>query len=337
MKKSWYKIKAQAAADTDEVSILDYIGMWGVNAQDFLREVKALKAPNLRVVINTPGGSVIEGLAIFNGLRALGKTIEVKVLGVAASMGSYIAMAGDKIVMPANTMMFIHDPINAVYGNAEDMREMADVLDKFGDSIKGTYLKRWKDSEDKLNELMAAETWLTAEECLAYGLCDEVVDEIKAEAAFDVKELPEAARKVFEAAGATDADPDPAAAAAPSPLAVADIQAAAESAGVPQFAAIFALDAKLTTREALQARAAEAKQIVDLCALLQAAPEAYVKDGKAYAEVRDALAAQRAEASESTTIDTARASSSTNPAAPTTFNPIALWDDIRAVQKESYK
>lgn len=335
MKKSWFKIKAEAAADTDEVTILDYIGQWGVNAQDFLREVKALKAQNLRVVINTPGGSVIEGLAILNGLRALGKNIEVKVLGVAASIGSYIAMAGDKIVMPANTMMFLHNPINAVYGNADDMREMAEVLDKFGDVIKGTYLKRWKDSEAKLDEIMAAETWLTAEQCLEYGLCDEVVDEIKAEAAFDVEDLPEAVRKVFEtAAAAADTDPAPA---QPGALAVAEVTAAAEAAGVPQFAGIFALDPKLQTLAAVQARAAEAKQIVDLCALLKAEPQAYVAAGKSYGDVRADLTAKRAEQSETTVTDTARSSMSTNPAPSQGFNPIALWGEIRQVQKESYQ
>ena len=93
----------------------------------------------------------------------------------------------------------------------------------------------------------------------------------------------------------------------------------------------------LATREALQARAVEAKQIVDLCALLQAEPETHVRSGKGYAEVRNALAAQRAEASDGATVDTSRSSSSTNPANPVPFNPIALWNEIRAVQQESYK
>lgn len=319
MPKSWYSIKA-AAEGSDapaEVSILDYIGAWGVEARTFLSEFRALKASTVKVYINSPGGSVFEALAIFNGMRATGKTIEVHVLGVAASAASYIAMAGDKIVMPDNTFMFVHNPINGVYGNADDMREMADILDKIGASLTATYAKRWKGTEQALADALAAESYLTAAECLELGLCDEVTPAITAEAAFDVEALPEQLRAVFKAADPRTPEPPPT-------VAAADVEAACVAAGIQAHAGALALDATLTTREALAARVAEVSEIQALCRMTGRDGEVkqYVQARKTLADVRKALL--EAEAAADPHIDTAPKG---RPPAKPDFNPQSFWRD----------
>ena len=100
-----------AATDTEAtLEIYDEIGFWGVQAKEFITQLKGVKAPVLNVEISSPGGDVFAGIAIYNALKASGKEIVVKVMGMAASAASLIAMAGDKIVMPKNSFMMIHNP-----------------------------------------------------------------------------------------------------------------------------------------------------------------------------------------------------------------------------------
>jgi len=334
MPKSWFTIKAAAeGTDVAEVSILDYIGGWGVNAREFLAEFRALRASTVKVYINSPGGSVFEALAMFNGMRATGKTVEIHVLGVAASAASYIAMAGDKIVMPANTMMFVHNPINAVYGNAEEMREMADVLDKIGASLMATYMRRWKGEEQALKDLFAAESYLTAAECLEYGLCDEVTEEIMAEAAFDIEALPEAVRSVFKQAQARQ-EPEPAARVSP-----AEVEAAAAAAGVPQFAAILALDSTLDTLERVKNAAEAAAHVAALCKMTghEAKAADYVRARTPLATVSAELSKAMADASDAAHTDSAARAASLADRSPENIRPLALWAEIHALEKELQK
>lgn len=130
----------------------------------------------ITVNVNSPGGSVYEGVAIYNMLKRHNAHITVNVDGLAASIASVIAMAGDVVRMPENSMLMIHNAMTMQAGNADDMREAADLLDKVTGTIMTTYLEK----SDKINEatlkaLMDAETWLTAEEALHYGLIDEIV------------------------------------------------------------------------------------------------------------------------------------------------------------------
>ena len=137
----------------------------------------------LNVYINSPGGDVFAGQAIHSMLKRNKATINIHIDGLAASIASVIAMAGDTIHMPSNSMMMIHNPWSYAQGNAKDFRKMADDLDKIGLSIKETYLSKATDlKEEKLIELLDSETWLTAKECLDLGLCD-VIEEEKAIAA----------------------------------------------------------------------------------------------------------------------------------------------------------
>lgn len=132
----------------------------------------------LNVYINSPGGDVFAGQTIHSILKRNKAHINIHIDGLAASIASIVAMAGDTIYMPKNAMMMIHNPWTMAAGNAEDFRKMADDLDKIRESLIEAYLSKAKDMErDKLIELLDAETWLTAEECKEYGFCDEMEEE----------------------------------------------------------------------------------------------------------------------------------------------------------------
>jgi len=134
---------------------------------------------DINLYINSPGGNVFEGLAIHNMLKRHKAKVTVNVDALAASISSVIAMAGDVIRMPSNSMMMIHNALAGMVGNAEELRKMADDLERITNSTKETYLTKsnGKLTEDKLTELMDAETWLSAYEAVQYGLADEVLEE----------------------------------------------------------------------------------------------------------------------------------------------------------------
>lgn len=118
----------------------------------------------LEVHINSPGGSVVDGIAIFNYLVQHPAPVHVYVDGVAASIASVIAMAGDKIFMPANTLMFVHEPWVYTAGNADQLRSDAEGLDRMSEAITNSYARHLKGSSESIEALMKAETWLTAAE-----------------------------------------------------------------------------------------------------------------------------------------------------------------------------
>lgn len=186
--RSWFSIQAQAESDQADVLIYDYIGWGGVTAADFAKELKAITAKTITVRINTPGGDVFDGLAIFNSLKDHGATINVKIDGIAASIGSIIAMVGHTVTMGESAFMMIHNPWAMAIGNAADMREMADTLDKIGGSLAGIYATRKGIAKDQAQSWMDAETWFTAEEAQAAGLADAVqgTGESQAKAEFDL-------------------------------------------------------------------------------------------------------------------------------------------------------
>ena len=131
----------------------------------FNEQLKALGDINLiELHINSPGGSVFDGIAIYNALVQHPASVHVYIDGIAASIASVIAMAGDKIFMPSNTMLFIHEPWMYTAGNAEDLRKDADMLDKNKDAIINSYLRHLKGTSDQISALMAEETWMTAQE-----------------------------------------------------------------------------------------------------------------------------------------------------------------------------
>jgi len=150
-----------------KISIIGDIGWdyFGVSYKTFKQQLKDLgKVDMLEVEINSLGGIVTDGVAMLNALKESGVTVHTYINGVAASMGSVLAMAGDRIFVPDNSLMFVHKPLNMVIGNADDMRKMADDLDKFENAIVNSYQSHFKGSEDEMKTLMKEDTWLTADE-----------------------------------------------------------------------------------------------------------------------------------------------------------------------------
>lgn len=133
----------------------------------------------INIYINSQGGSVIEGTAIYNQLKRHPAHKTVYVDGFACSIASVIAMAGDEVVMPRNTMMMLHNMWMVVQGNAAELRKAADDLDKMNEAGRAAYLQK---AGDKLTPEMIAqmeddETWLTAQECMEYGLADRYAEQ----------------------------------------------------------------------------------------------------------------------------------------------------------------
>jgi len=262
--KNWYSIQARADQPA-EISVFDEIGAWGVSAKQFIGELKAIDATSIKLAINSPGGSVFDALAMYNALRQHPANVEVTVLGIAASAASLLAMAGDTIIMPENAFMMIHNPLNFAYGNADELREMADVLDKIGASLIATYAARTGLPDDEIKALLDAETWLNAEEAVLKGFADELQPALKVAAAFDMDRLPDAVRASI-APPAADPQPEP----EPEPednhpLDAAAVLAICAGAGMSAHADSLILDPLLTTRADLEAALAEAQEIVAVC------------------------------------------------------------------------
>ncbi|KMY59963.1 head maturation protease, ClpP-related [Geobacillus stearothermophilus] len=149
------------------------------SAASFKKDLDAVgDVDTINLYINSPGGNVFEGVAIHNMLKRHKAKINVYVDALAASIASVIAMAGDTIHMPKNAMLMIHNPWTWTYGNAAELRKVADDLDRIGNSIKQTYLQKAGDklTEEKLQEMLDAETWLSADEAYEHGLCDVVLE-----------------------------------------------------------------------------------------------------------------------------------------------------------------
>lgn len=183
--KAWYEIKA-AAAGRAEVFVYSEIGAWGISADQFARDLKALgDVREIDLHVNSPGGSVFEGMAMYTLLKNHPAQIYSYVDGVALSMGSVIALAGDVVSMPRNAFMMIHNPLASAYGEAKDLEKMAETLAVIKRGIVAIYTARTGRSDEEISALMDAETWMTGDDALAMGFVDEVTDEVPAAATFD--------------------------------------------------------------------------------------------------------------------------------------------------------
>ena len=196
--RSWYAIRARA--EGAEVSIYDEIGAYGVSAKSFLADISALPEDGpLTLRLNSPGGLVFDAVAIYNALKRHAGPVTVWIDGIAASAASYIAMAGDEVVMPENAFLMIHDPSGLVVGTAEDMRAMAAALDKIKARLVAGYVAKSGAPEDDIAALMAKETWLDAAEAVELGFADRLAEPVRIAARFDVGRFRNAPPAVVQA------------------------------------------------------------------------------------------------------------------------------------------
>ena len=177
--RTWFKM-TNLAAGSVEMAIYDEIGTWGVTASDFVAEISGVSAKEITLRINSPGGDVFDGLAILNSLRSNKAQVHVIVDGLAASAASFIAMAGDTIEMSPGSMMMIHEAHGLAMGNAADMRDLADLLDKTSANIANIYADRSGRPAAEHRSAMKAETWYLDQEAVDAGLADSVIGAAKA-------------------------------------------------------------------------------------------------------------------------------------------------------------
>lgn len=175
-----------ATGGAAEVWIYDEIGLWGVSARDFTTELVALDADAITVHLNSPGGDVFDGVAIYRALKDHPANVTTRVDSIAASIASVIAMAGDRVLMTRRSMMMIHEPFALSMGTAGDMRKAATALDKMGDTIAGIYSDRAGGTAAEWRARMADETWFSDDEAVDAGLADEVLREAAAKNSFDL-------------------------------------------------------------------------------------------------------------------------------------------------------
>jgi ATP-dependent Clp protease protease subunit len=197
--RSWYSFRNEASDDGSvELEIYAEIGesFWweSVSATEFVRELNAVTADRITLRINSPGGSVFDGIAIYNALRRHKAHITVHVDALAASIASVIMLAGDHIIVNEGAIVMIHNPSTIAWGEASDLRETADLLDKLRDQILEIYVSRTGQSVDDLTAWMEATTWMSGTESVERGFANEaaadVVDDEKlATASFDQRNL----------------------------------------------------------------------------------------------------------------------------------------------------
>ena len=176
--KNWFTITNKSELSA-EVCIYEEIGSYGITAKEFLDQIKNVGKRKITLRINSPGGEVFDGLAIYNRLREHVGGVEVRIDGIAASMASVIAMAGAPVSMAENALLMVHNPSGLCAGNSGDMRELADMLDKVRGSLTSAYERKTGESAEVIGAMMDAETWMTAQEALAAGFIDEITGELK--------------------------------------------------------------------------------------------------------------------------------------------------------------
>lgn len=170
-----------------DIEIYDVIGLWGLTVADLAAKLKAVKGKDVNLRINSPGGSITEGLAIYNVLQRHDGMVTAHIDGVAASMAGIVAMAAKKIVMPENSFIMIHNPSVDMNGSSDELRQAAGIMDKMASMIITALTRGGKVGRKVVEAMMTGESsaqehWLTAAECLELGLCDEVTSDVAAAA-----------------------------------------------------------------------------------------------------------------------------------------------------------
>lgn len=179
--KDWFRIENSVEdEDTTDIFVYDSIGGWfGMYADEFIEALGQVSTKNVKLRLNSPGGSVFEGIAIANAIRMHPANVTVYVDSLAASIASIIALSGDKLVMMPQSQLMIHDASGGCYGNAAEMEYMRNLLEKQSDNIASAYADAAGGTKDEWRARMKDETWFTAEEAVAIGLADEVMKKPK--------------------------------------------------------------------------------------------------------------------------------------------------------------
>ena len=178
------KFYALEKSDNNEttVTLYDEIGAFGAGSKEFLADLGKLSGQHIHLRINSPGGSVVEGTAIYNALRRHEGGLTVHIDAMAASMASVIAMAGSPVYMADNALLMIHNPWTVSMGESKDLRKEADLLDKLKVNLRNAYVRKTGINAEEIGAMMDAETWLDAVEAVALGFADAIEEGVAAAA-----------------------------------------------------------------------------------------------------------------------------------------------------------
>jgi ATP-dependent protease ClpP protease subunit len=189
--RQWFRIANRAGVGTvsnaaTRIDIYEEIGGWGANAADFVAQLRGVDTPEIELHVNSPGGSVFDGVAIYNSLVQHPATVTAYVDGLAASAASFIVQAADEIVMNPGSMMMVHDAIGMTWGNASDHTLMAGLLAQVSDSIADLYAARAGGTAAQWRAVMEQNAgegqWYTADQAVTAGLADRVAGQPEGDA-----------------------------------------------------------------------------------------------------------------------------------------------------------
>ena len=181
-KRSGFSISNKTATSAEITIYADIGGSWfgdGITAESFSKELKDLPSTvkDLSVRINSNGGNVFDGITIYNRLKQHSAKVTVYIDGLAASIASIIALAGDEVIMSEGAMMMIHKPMTGVYGNSEELEAIIQRLDDVEEQLIGIYKRKTRLDRTEIKTLLSDETWMSAEEALELGFVDSIMEE----------------------------------------------------------------------------------------------------------------------------------------------------------------
>lgn len=230
----WYSIKAQDEGDEKLIEVFIYgeIGFWGVTSGDFIRDLKEQDDGVSKVLVHfdTIGGDLFDGIAIHNILRGLGERCTARIDGACFSAGSVAACGAHRVEMAENALMMIHNPWTFARGDSEELRKLADMMDKAREGILASYQHRpLTVDEQELSRMIDEETWMTPAEAQAFGFVDEILEGSQPLASNATlgkvlnryRNVPEAARQLLAQAAQA---PEPAGDPEPTPAPADDTQ-----------------------------------------------------------------------------------------------------------------
>ncbi|HAF94039.1 MAG TPA: Clp protease ClpP [Pseudomonas sp.] len=282
----WYSIRAVGEAEQKIIEVYLYgeIGYWGMTASDFIRDLKAQDdgTSPVRVMIDSVGGDLFDGIAIHNMLQALGERCTVHIVGACFSAASVAACGAHRVEMADNALFMVHNPWTVAAGDSDELRKVAEMMDKAFESIVASYNRRALTVDDaELRRMINAETWLTPPEALAIGFVDAVTpaDQAKASNCAHGKILnryrntPQAAHDLLASAEPEPED-DPDSDQPDAATLATELAAACAEQGISNLVGALIKASGLKSREAIQAQVARAKTIRELCNLAKLPGEA---------------------------------------------------------------
>lgn len=181
MNKKFYALE-KSNDGTATIHLYDEVGAFGSGSKEFLADLARLDGQHIHLRINSPGGSVVEGTAIYNALRRHKGGLTVHIDALAASMASVIAMSGSPVYIADNALLMIHNPWTVSMGDSDQLRKEADLLDKLKSTLVNAYVRKTGMEQDQIAEMMDAETWLDAVEAVALGFADAIEEGVAAAA-----------------------------------------------------------------------------------------------------------------------------------------------------------